>query len=684
MTDTQRQSFLWAVGGWFASTLAVWTTLGESTLTAPFFSPTLWAAVIRMTGGSPPTADAPEFADPSLPVLGAIVAALMAGAIGLLVWRGRVADEATKLVGQLAVLPGVWLVVMYGCLLFNFGAGYTVCVGVVDLVFALTIACWASALLSTPRNGSSSKPREDVSPRTAWIVLGVIAIAYMAPFLWMNFAKYWNLRTPHGDTAMYEEHLWNVLHGKGFRSYLDQGLFWGEHIQFVHLLLIPIYVLYPSHLTMEFCETVALASSVVPTYLLAFHFSGNRRLSLWLAAAVLLYSPLHYLDIEIDLKSFRPIAFGVPAMLWAFYFVEKKRWRAFTVAALLALSAKEDYSLILGPLGLWVAWSNWQGARNGQSGNGDQERRWTDKPWFGLAITAASAVYLLLAVKVLIPWFRGGDPVHYARYFSKFGETPGEVLIGMLTRPGLLVSALVTRLTVLYVVRTFAQLAFAPLLSPSRLLVGIPLLALLVLNELSLDPAFPVHHFHAPLVPVLLWATAAGVGQRFGRAGLAEPMTSSRLEKLLPPAASLAKLTALAAFTTSVALSFWPMSIAFWDSGRSAYWKKLYVADERVRQFEKVIEVIPLDSKVASTDYVHPRFTHHERSYDYSGYVRKVAGYEDRVPDDTDYIVLDVQGPHSEIHTVDDVRELKAGDGQWEVVPVDTNGYFIVLKRVGG
>src|SRR6185503_11115540 len=87
-------------------------------------------------------------------------------------------------------------------------------------------------------------------------VWGIVGI-YVVVFVTMNWRLYFNLLIPHGDSAMYEEHLWNVLHGKQFRSYLDQGLFLGEHIQVVHLGLLPLYVLWPSHLLLELCESLA-------------------------------------------------------------------------------------------------------------------------------------------------------------------------------------------------------------------------------------------------------------------------------------------------------------------------------------------------------------------------------------------------------------------------------------------
>lgn len=683
LEQLQRSSLGWIIGGWVASTLAVWTVLEDAVLSAAFVGRLAWLRIVGLLGGQPPTPEFPDNAVMPLGVLGGLVAVALVVGVGL-ASRRRTLDRALTFVGQVASIPGLWLVGLYASLLTGWTSGYAVLGGTFDLVFALCSAAVIAVSLAPPEN--QTRPIDgygETSGRTASLILAGLLLCYVVPFVAMNWGQYWNLRTPHGDTAMYEEHLWNVLHGKGFRSYLDQGLFLGEHIQVVHLLLIPVYLLYPSHLTLELCESVALASAAIPAYLIAARHSGSRQVGLWIAAAVLLYAPLHYLDIEIDRKSFRPICFGVPAMLWVFHCAETKRWGKALVAAVIALMSKEDYALILGPFGLWVAWDNWREAKAlmASSNVDSPSRGFAKTPWFGLAITAASAVYLLLAVKVIIPWFRGGETVHYARYFSQFGETPLGILWGMLTKPGVLFESLVKPATVLYVLRLLAPLAFTPLMSPSRFLVGVPVLGLLLLNQLSLDPPSPVHHFHAPLVPVLIWAMAAAVGSIASGRENSGDLPIRFPSFLVPRASFLTYLPVTAALLTGLTLSFSPASLGFWESGRGTYWRTIYVPDERAAQFAKVIAEIPLDARVASTDYVHPRFTHHERSYDYSGYVRKVAGYENRVPDDTDYIVLDVRGPYSEIAGPGDVRELQTEPTRWERLPDTTNGYFIVLRR---
>ena len=94
-----------------------------------------------------------------------------------------------------------------------------------------------------------------------------------------------------------------------------------------------------------------------------------------------------------------------------------------------------------------------------------------------------------------------------------------------------------------------------------------------------------------------------------------------------------------------------------------------------------VVDMIPLTARVAATDYIHTRLTHCERSYDYSGYLRKVNNYQPGVPPDTDYIVIDTGHRYSAVKSAADVRELQTEPDQWELLPDTTDGLFLILKR---
>jgi uncharacterized membrane protein len=682
-----------------------WQSLLSTRSTSSFLSAATWQATVESLGGTISSdvaaqaiADVPFF---GLFVRWVAVAVLCVGmaSVVCLIAKQTVSQVVPKWLDRGCrawCLMGIWECLRLACFL----AGWNTLQAMLETwgfyFFAVSMAGWAVPFLVEVGNTNQTRHSESVSnddasvlsirlTKTVWIGIGL----YVLAFTWMNWQLYRGLLLPHGDSAMYEEHLWNLLHGKGFRSYLDQGLFFGEHIQFVHLFLAPIYYFWSSHLMLELAESMALASGAIPVFWIAKRWSASARCATCLAVCYLLYPPLQFLDIAIDLKTFRPMSFGIPAMLFAFDQFERGRLKTTLALFVLALTAKEDFALILGPFGVWVA----------AQAVLPEKMRAIKLPWLvkrklgirlgislGIGLAVFSVAYLLLTTRVLIPWFRAGEEVHYARYFAKFGDSMGDILKNMLTNPGLLFRELITIPSTNFVLGLLAPLGFVALLSPSRFLVGVPVLVLLCLNQIIQQDPNPWHHFHGPIIPVLFWSTAASlqnVKRLIERTAAFDKKSPFRFLWRLTPSRieTVAVFCVSMSFFVGVCVAMSPTSIRFWDSGSTAHWQKLYVPGQRAIVFERVFSQIPLESRVASTDFVHPRFTHHERSYDYSHYVRKVAGYENRVPDDTDYIVIDCKHRYSDIQSPAEVRELQIEPDKWELLEDNTNGFFIVLKR---
>ena len=544
--------------------------------------------------------------------------------------------------------------------------------------------CASGWVISLAGFGASSRRQIPVASDSAgwsfhWRWLLIACGIYIVVFTTMNWRLYFNLLVPHGDSAMYEEHLWNILHGKNFRSYLDNGrLFFGEHIQFVHLFLIPLYVIWPSHLLLELTESVALAVGAIPVFWMVYRHGGSRGIALAASVSYLLYTPMQFLDIEIDLKTFRPEAFGIPLLLMTLDQLDRRNWRGFLGGLLVTLTVKEDYALIFGPLGLWIATQACLSSRK-ESSHSERLDFIKTRQWFitGLMIAVGSVIYLWLATRVVMPWFRSGVEVHYARYFEDFGKTPEEIVVTMATRPGLLIEKLATFSTILYALALLAPIAFIPLLAPGRLMVGLPFFLILCLNQVSRDPR---HQFHAPLVAIVFWALAAGIppALRMVRQGLSLFL---RLNFSIDSVAVALLRNGLwsSALFTGAFITLSPVGVPFWDTGSSEHWpcwnwRSLYSPNRRAELFPRILPLIPRESRVASTDFVHPRFTHFERSYDYSDY-RPI------VPDDTDFIVIDTQHPYSKIKRPEEIKEFRDHPEQWELLPDNTEGFFIVLKR---
>ena len=129
-----------------------------------------------------------------------------------------------------------------------------------------------------------------------------------------------------------------------------------------------------------------------------------------------------------------------------------------------------------------------------------------------------------------------------------------------------------------------------------------------------------------------------------------------------------------------------PLGLAFWDTDSDHNGKTLMTTSRRAELFAEVAGLVPRTARVFSTDFVHPRFTHHERSYDYSDYPRRSdIELTEPVAGQDYYIVIDVQHRYSSIKSVEDVRELQPGGGGWELLRLvtDKDGtlYYIVLYR---
>lgn len=682
-----------AAGIWLLATLGCATAL-QSVLLSPtlhrvFLSDGLWRELLAFLGGRVPT----SLAGTATVELDWLPLAIWNIAAGLVWWFGGAViiarRQLTAYTTALArwgrygwawgLLPVAWEALRIFAFILQLDAFLALLEGTILYWLAFAGAGWVMTFFSLCQKNSSAvnaclaPPTERKFPRVPWPVwLGVLL--YIVVFTAMNWGLWFNLQIPHGDSAMYEEHLWNITHGKGFRSYLDKNLFLGEHIQVIHLLLLPEYLLWPSHLLLELAESTALALGALPVFWLTLRLSGSRRAAILLALAYLLYAPLQFLDIAIDGKTFRPTAFGAVALLFALAAIEARAFKRAAVCILLTWAAKEEYAIVTAPIGVWLACTAWRESP-GDSAEHARDRGYRMKWGIGLAVV--STAYLALALKVLIPYFRGGE-VHYVGYFQEFGGSLNEIITTMLRQPGLLLTKWFSAESLRFTLLLLLPLGGLALRSPGRLLTAAPLFGLLCLSKLTRTSAV-MHHFHAPLLPIVFWAAAAGLARK-------QTAQTSAVEAQ-NSAANRAMFALGCAFFTGLFLTRSPLSVSFWDAyvedpQADRYWKSQYLPGERAKQFAKVQAAIPPSARVFSTDFVHPRFTHYARSYDYSDFARDSdAELTQPLPGETYYIVIDVQHRYSQIKSPQDVPAFRDHPDDWELLNLDTDGYFIVLRR---
>lgn len=554
-----------------------------------------------------------------------------------------------------------------------------------NICFAFGTAAWIAGMASASRNETERRWKDFAKTIIA-------ATLFASVFFALEYMQYQSLHVPHGDSGMYEEHLWNFWNGKGFRSQIDDGrLFLGEHFQFFHVFLLPIYLIHPSLPILNLCEVMALSSGAIAVFCLARKMNVGS--AAWpLSLAYLLYFPVQYLTLESSWKTFRPETFGSPLLLWALYAIESNRRFPAVVLLLFSFTAKEDYAISAAAIGAWMVLRGVIGFTKPSFILPDQQSApsITREPrrdvLIGISMAVGSTAFLLWVLLWFIPYFRGGVP-HYTAYFHDLGNSPIEVAKHLVENPTLLWERLATPRNGTFFLWMMLPLGFLPLLSPTRFAVALPTFGYLMLS--SLDAlAQPWFHFHGPLIPILFWATIGAV---------------RNLKRQLSPS-FLGWFVCLLCFITGIQEGRSPLSWKFWDPIYASpmkewhgeklfepmgdYWKSVYLPDDRARSFDDVMKFIRPTDRVAATDYVRSRFTHNAAAFEYPAMKKHISiddvdvividrkeGWWGREPNNPDRELLQAIVNHSPVGTIVEIR-----GRPFEIVL--SSDYFLVARRI--
>jgi len=500
------------------------------------------------------------------------------------------------------------------------------------------------------------------APRTDRLPLVIVCVAmalYAATFSTMQILMYRAGTITYTDTASFEETLWRTLQGEFLMSSGYPHTFLGEHIQVIHLFLLPLYVLAPGLRVLMVSASVALALGALPLYALATHVLKSRWVACALAVAYLLYTPMQLVNIEGGqaYNTFRPIAFSVPLLLAAFYYLVRGRMRLFAVFAILVLLCKQEFALTFFTLGLYLA---------------VVERRRK----LGLGMAAFSLAYVVVAMKVVIPAIRGG-PSHTASYYSHLGGSWGEIVLNCVSRPAMTFRQFFPSAPAQFAKYEFYKVmlfcsGFLCLLSPLVLLISLPTLAICMLSGRP-DMWSPVFHYHAPMVPVIFVATVFGIRNLAGLAGRGSGGDSQAARHIIGASGWLVLLCALG---TNVAFSKSPISFAFHNPRSLSYHGQLYEATPHALRRPEVVAMAPAAARVSASIFLCTYFTHHQASYIFP------AGLPDGHRGPADYVVVDLK----ERWLFDQAGQREAYDAllaspAWQRLPAP-DGYA-VLKRIG-
>ncbi len=545
--------------------------------------------------------------------------------------------------------------------------------------------------------GSELSPAPSPS-RAPFLVACAAALIYILTFGTMGILQYQAGNVTYADSANLEEMLWRTLHGHFLAWSGAPYSLLGEHVEMIHLLLLPIYAIYPNLQTCMVAETVALGGSALLAYAIAATVLGRATVGLsdrvlsratvgssdrvlscatvglsdrvlscatvglsdrvlscatvglpdravgdtagqasrgtgasrgtrvsrstpgsrWAGAAFavawVLYTPLQMINLEGGgaLHTFRPIAFSVPLVLAAFYFLIQGRRVAFSMAAFATLLVKEEFGLVLMMVGLYAALIR-------------KERK------LGLAWAAIGAAWFAVSLWVVIPYV-GGRQSHVVGYYSNLGHSPGEIVATVFAHPVKTLEIALAPEKREFLAILFAPVAYFCLLSPLVMAMTLPSLAVCLLSG-RYATSMPWFHYHTPIVPFVFIAAAYGIRNLLWAVRRLAPWAATGRAVT----AGAAVLLLLSSLVTNVIYSKSPLSFRFYDPESGSCYKYLYVVTPHAREIPNVVRSIPSDARVSASLFLATRFTHHAAIYGFP------QGLDPQATRPADYVVLDLQ-----------------------------------------
>jgi len=418
---------------------------------------------------------------------------------------------------------------------------------------------------------------------------------------------FWQARYDLGNMV---QAVWGTANGDFLlttRSDGEQITRLAAHVDPLLALLAPLWWVWPSPDMLLVVQAMAVAAGALPAFWLGRLWLGDDRLALAGAAAYLLSPALGWATVT----EFHPVTLVAPLLVFVVWAAATGRDLALWACAVLALLGKEHVGLTVAVIGLWVAF-----------GLG---RRRT-----GLALAAVALAWTAIAVQVIIPRANEGAPsVFLGSRYGDLGQSPGEILVTLLTRPHVAAGTLVDADRLTYVLALALPVAGLFMLAPLLAAAALPDL---LLNTLSARPEQHQveYHYVALIAPVLVVAAIRGIAALRARAG-----AGSGIRPRLPGVAA----GALVGASLVGAWHLGPLPV--WAHLAGSDWRNNeYVVDDHARVLARAVALVPGDPEVvvSATNHAGAHLSARRRIYTFP------------VVRDAEWVVVDRRRPETTIN----------------------------------
>jgi uncharacterized membrane protein len=342
----------------------------------------------------------------------------------------------------------------------------------------------------------------NIQSPTPLIAVWLLILAFVLTFATLSLRRHAALATNGMDLGNVNQALWNTAHGD-FLSFTNMAPIRNRlalHVEPILLLFVPFYWIgLGGPKLLLIVQAVVVGLGALPLYWLARDALAGVGYSLLPTPYSLLPTlfPLAYLLLPAleaaVMYDFHAVTLAPTFLLFAFYFMERKRPWLFALFAVLAMACKEDIGLTLAMLGLYIMLAR---------------RRWR---WGG-ATALLGVAWFAIAVFLIQPQFSPTGGNIQAERYAWLGDTPLAMLGTLLHHPGMVWDHVWQQANLPgYLGGLLLPTAFFSALSPLAWLPALPSLAINLLSDNPFTWRLEDFHYAAPMAPFVLIATVYGI-----------------------------------------------------------------------------------------------------------------------------------------------------------------------------
>lgn len=434
------------------------------------------------------------------------------------------------------------------------------------------------------------------------IILSFLIAAYTTVLGTLSILRH-NAFASNFDLSNMDQTLWFTLNGHFFSLRLPEEIVsrFAVHADIILVLLSPLYLVWDDVRILLLSQTVFLALGAIPAYLLSLKLIKNKIISLAIVIAYLLNPGMQWTNIY----DFHAVSLAIPLFIAAFYFAYTKKWKWYAVMAILAILTKEQISLNVALLGVYVAIF-----RNRT---------------IGIATTLIGITWFVAMVFIVMPYFSPNN-AHWV--FHQQGETNPQKLMDKYFDPHLIIEQFILEPETIHFYRLLIEpFGYIPLIGFPLILLSAPDFFIAIL----MDARHINLHYESGITPAIIIATIFG----FYYAKI-----------LLQKIQYTKKHSTFILYGMAFILMFFSLRNNYYYSPlptTPSCWCLIYNVTDEDRRFEKVLQEIPEDAIVTSSVEIRPHVNHRLNSFgvpsatDSADFIalitqnRMVGNYEDKL-----------------------------------------------------